>query len=321
MSENNNSRIKTAVIGVGSLGQHHARILGEHTKSQLEYIVDADLKRAQKITGSNKAVPQPKAISDFKEIIGEVEAAVISAPTQFHYEIAKPFLENGIHCLVEKPFTLNVEEAQELIEIAKNKNLVLQVGHVERFNPAIIAAAPFVNNPRFIEINRLGPYDARTAHIGVVLDLMVHDLDMLFYLVKDKVVSVESHGAKVISETEDIAKARVKFANGCVADVSASRITMDKYRKIRIFQNDAYISVDYAGKNAKIYQKKEGKEKISSLLDIEIKKPKIPSNEPLFYELDNFLNSVSEGKKPLVAGEQGRDAVELALQIIQNMVF
>ncbi|MDR1942512.1 MAG: Gfo/Idh/MocA family oxidoreductase [Endomicrobium sp.] len=320
-SANIKSRIKTAVIGVGSLGQHHARILGDHPGSELKYIVDADEKRALKIANAAAKNSLPIALTDFTGLFGKIDAAVISAPTQFHYDIAKPLLENGIHCLVEKPFTLNIEEAQNLIEIAEKKNIVLQVGHVERFNPAIIAAAPFVNNPRFIEINRLGPYDPRTAHIGVVLDLMIHDLDMLFYLVKDKVISFEAHGAKVISQTEDIAKARIKFANGCVADVSASRITLDKYRKIRIFQNDAYISVDYAGKNLKIYQKKEGKDKITSLFDIDVKKPKIPSAEPLFYELDNFLNSVAEGKKPLVAGEQGRDAVELALQILKNMVF
>lgn len=311
--------IKTAVIGVGSLGQHHARILGQHPASQLEYIVDTDEKRAAKIIKANKLNAAP--LTDYKDLIGKVEAVVIAAPTQFHYEIAKPLLESGIHCLVEKPITLSVEEAQELIEIAQKNNVILQVGHVERFNPAVIAAAPYINNPRFIEVNRLGPYDPRTAHIGVVLDLMIHDLDMLFYLVKDKVVSFEAHGAKVLSETEDIAKVRLKFANGCVADVSASRVSVDKYRRIRIFQPDAYISVDYAGKSLKMYTKKEGKEKITSLFDIKISKPKIPSNEPLFYELDNFLNSVIEGKKPMVSGEQGRDAVELALNILKHMVF
>ncbi|MDR1695147.1 MAG: Gfo/Idh/MocA family oxidoreductase [Endomicrobium sp.] len=311
--------VRTAVIGVGSLGQHHARLLGDHPKSKLEFIVDTDAKRAEKIAKANKA--NPAVISDSSGLIGKVDAVIISAPTQYHYQIAKPLLESGIHCLVEKPFTLKVEEAEELIEISKNKNIVLQVGHVERFNPAIIAAAPFVNNPRFIEINRLGPYDPRTAHIGVVLDLMVHDLDMLFYLVKDKVVSLEANGAKVLSDTEDIAKVRLKFANGCIADVSASRITIDKYRKIRVFQPDAYVSVDYAGKSVKIYRKKEGVEKMTSLTDIKIEKPKIPSAEPLFYELDNFLNNIIEGKKPMVAGEQGRDAVELALQILKNMQF
>ncbi|MCA6073172.1 MAG: Gfo/Idh/MocA family oxidoreductase, partial [Endomicrobium sp.] len=246
---------------------------------------------------------------------------VVAVPTSLHYQVAKLLLQNGVHCLVEKPFTLNVQEAEELIEIASVKNLVLQVGHVERFNPAVIAAAPFINNPKFIEVNRLGPYDPRTNQIGVVLDLMIHDLDILFYLVKDKVASFEAHGAKILSDTEDIAKVRLKYANGCVADVSASRVTLEKYRKIRIFQPDSYVSIDYAEKNLKVYSKKTGKEKMTSLFDIDIKKPKLPSNEPLFYEIDNFLTNVIDGKKPMVAGEQGRDAVELAVTILKNMVF
>jgi predicted dehydrogenase len=309
--------VKTAVIGVGSLGQHHARILAKHNLSDLKFVVDADEKRGAKIA---KAVGT-EHIKDFRDLIGQVDAAVVSVPTPFHYDIAKPLLENGIHCLVEKPFTLNVEQAQELIEISKAKSLILQVGHVERFNPAVIAAAPFITKPRFIEVNRLGPFDPRTNHIGVVLDLMIHDIDILFSLVKDKVVSFEAHGAKILSDTEDIAKVRLKYANGCVADVSASRASMEKYRKIRIFQPDSYVSIDYAGKSLKVYKKKEGKDKISSLFDIDIVKPKLPSEEPLFYELDNFLLSVIEGKKPLVSGEQGRDAVELALDILKNMVF
>jgi predicted dehydrogenase len=309
--------IRVAVIGVGSLGQHHARILGEHPDSKLEFVVDADAKRAEKIAKANKT----KYLTNFNELIGKVDAVVISVPTPYHYQAAKHLLQSGIHCLVEKPFTLNVGEAEDLIEIAKSKNLVLQVGHVERFNPAIIAAAPFIKGPKFIEVNRLGPYDPRTSHIGVVLDLMIHDLDILFYLVKDRVVSLEAHGAKILSDTEDIAKVRLRYANGCVADVSASRVSMEKYRKIRVFQSDSYVSIDYAGKSLKVYAKKEGKEKITSLFDIDIKKPKLPPNEPLFYELDNFLNNVSEGKKPAVSGEQGRDAVELALNILKNMQF
>jgi predicted dehydrogenase len=309
--------IKTAVIGVGSLGQHHARILGRHPNSKLEFVVDSDVKRAEKVAKSNKT----KYLVDFNELVGKVDAVIISVPTPSHYKVAKPLLQDGIHCLVEKPFTLSISEAEELIEIAKSKNLVLQVGHVERFNPAIIAAAPFINSPKFIEVNRLGPYDPRTNHIGVVLDLMIHDLDILFYLVKDKVISLEAHGAKILSDTEDIAKVRLRYANGCVADVSASRVSLEKYRKIRVFQPDSYISIDYAGKSIKVYTKKEGKDKITSLLDIDVKKPKLPSNEPLFYELDNFLSSVCEGKKPTVSGEQGRDAVELALNILKNMRF
>ncbi|MDR1926972.1 MAG: Gfo/Idh/MocA family oxidoreductase [Endomicrobium sp.] len=309
--------IRTAVIGVGSLGQYHARILARHSNSKLEFVVDTDKKRAEKIAEVNKT----NYLTDFNELIGKVDAVVISVPTHYHYKIAKPLLQSGIHCLVEKPFTLSVKEAQILIEIAKVGNLVLQVGHVERFNPAVIAAAPFVNGPKFIEVSRLGPYDPRINHVGVVLDLMIHDLDILFFLVRDKVVSFEAHGAKILSDTEDIAKVRLKYANGCIADVSASRVSMEKYRKIRIFQPDSYISIDYAGKNLKVYAKKNGKEKITSLLDIDIKKPKLPSNEPLFYELDNYLTNVIEGKKPIVSGEQGRDAVELAINILKNMAF
>ena len=311
------SKIKIAVVGVGSLGQHHARILSTHENAELVGVVDADDKRGEAIAKKCNTVN----FTDVKDVIGKIQAAVISVPTPYHYDIAKQLLQNGIHCLVEKPFTETVEQSTELIRIARDKNLVLQVGHVERFNPAIIAAYPYVKDPKFIEVNRLGPYDPRTAHIGVVLDLMIHDLDMLLNFVKSKVVSFEAHGAKILSEHEDIAKVRIKFANGCIADVSTSRVTIDKYRKIRIFQKDSYVSVDYAGKSLKIYKKKPDVAVVKSLLDIEVIKPKVQSGEPLAYELTHFLNCVIEGKKPLVSGEQGRDALELAHDILHYMQF
>lgn len=311
------NKIKIAVVGVGSLGQHHARILSTHENAQLVGVVDADVKRGENIAKKCNTV----SFTDIKDIINKVQAAVISVPTPYHYIIAKQLLEKGIHCLVEKPFTETVEQATELIRIARDKNLVLQVGHVERFNPAIIAAYPYVKEPKFIEVNRLGPYDPRTSHIGVVLDLMIHDLDMLLNFVKSKVISFEAHGAKVLSEHEDIVKVRIKFANGCIADVSTSRVTIDKYRKIRIFQRDCYISVDYAGKSLKIYQKKEGVDVVKTLSDIDIIKPKVKDGEPLGYELSHFLNCVIEGKKPLVSGEQGRDALELAHDILHYMQY
>ncbi|WP_374129238.1 Gfo/Idh/MocA family protein [Candidatus Endomicrobiellum agilis] len=309
--------VRTAVIGVGSLGQHHARILGRHPNSKLEFVVDTDEKRSRKIAKANKT----SHLTDFSVLIGKIDAAVIAVPPSYHYQVSKPLLQNGIHCLVEKPFTLSVEESEELIEMARAKNLVLQVGHVERFNPAIVAAVPFISDPKFIEVNRLGPYDPKNNYIGVVLDLMIHDLDILFSLVKDKVISFEAHGAKIFSDTEDIAKVRLRYVNGCVADVSASRVSTEKYRKMRIFQSNSYVSIDCAGKSLKVYKKKEGKTKITSFSDIDIKKPKLPSNEPLFYELDNFLSNVIEGKKSAVSGEHGRDAVELALDILKNMAF
>jgi len=309
------NRIKTAVIGVGSLGQHHARILAKHPKSELIAVVDCDAKRGEKIS-SQYGIPSYQNLED---IINKVQAVVVSVPTPSHYPVAKKLLEAGINCLVEKPFTSNVEEAQVLIDTAKIKNLILQVGHVERFNPAVIGAQPYIDKPRFIEVDRLGPFDPRTSHIGVVLDLMIHDLDILLTLVNDKVVSLEAYGAKVLSEHEDIAKVRLKFGNGCIADLSASRISLEKYRRIRIFQPESYISIDYAGKSLKIYKKKS--KTIKSLTDIEIIRPKLSSQEPLFHELDHFLSCVEEGKKPVVSGEHGRDAIELASEILKNMVF
>jgi predicted dehydrogenase len=309
--------VRTAIVGVGSLGQHHARILKQHSNSTFEFVVDTDEKRAKKIAKLNKT----KYLNDFNDLIGKIDAAVIAVPTLYHYKVAKSLLHAGIHCLVEKPFTINVIEAEELIKMAKNKNLVLQVGHVERFNPAVIAASSFINSPRFIEVNRLGPYNQRTSHIGVVLDLMIHDLDILFSLIKDEVVSFEAYGAKIFSDTEDIAKVRLRYANGCVADISASRVSIKKYRRIRIFQHDSYISIDYAEKKLKIYKKKESKKKIASFFDIDVKKPKLLSYEPLFCEIDNFLRSIIEGKNLYVSGEQGRDSVKLALNILHNMVF
>jgi predicted dehydrogenase len=307
--------INTAVIGVGSLGQHHARIMAKHPLSRLIAIVDADAKRREKI-GKQYDVP---AQEHYSQIIDRIQAAVIAVPTPAHYAVAKDLLSAGIHCLVEKPFTSSIGEAEELIQLAREKNLVLQVGHVERFNPAVIAARPYIKQPKFIEVNRLGPYDPRTNHIGVVLDLMIHDLDMVLALVNDKVISLEAHGAKILSAHEDIAKVRLKFAGGCVADISASRVSIDKYRKIRIFQPDSYISVDYAGKSLKIYRKKT--EIVQGLGDIEILKPKLKEDEPLYHELDHFLHCVREGKAPVVSGEHGRDAMELAFEVLKNLQF
>ena len=308
-------QINTAVIGVGSLGQHHARILAKHELSALKAIVDSDIKRADKIA----ALYNTNSFENHLNLAGRIEAAVISVPTPFHHTVAKYLLENGIHCLVEKPFTSTVEEARELISIARDKNLVLQVGHIERFNPAIAAAREYIYEPKFIEVNRLGPYDPRTNHIGVVLDLMIHDLDILLDLVREKVVSLDAFGAKIFSSHEDIAKVRLKFSNGCVADVSASRISVEKYRKIRVFQADSYISVDYAGKSLKVYRKKTNE--VKSFTDIEVIKPKLKDEEPLYAELNHFLSCVSQGKKPLVTGEHGRDAMELAFEILKGMRF
>ncbi|MDR1928635.1 MAG: Gfo/Idh/MocA family oxidoreductase [Endomicrobium sp.] len=308
--------IKTAVIGVGSLGHHHARILSQHSKSKLEFVVDINKKTAIRIAKINNT----KYLTNYNALVGKIEAAIIAVPTQYHYHVTKFLLQHDIHCLVEKPFTTDIYEAEELVRISKARNLILQVGHIERFNPAIIAAVNYVNNPKFIEVNRLGPYyDSRINNIGVVLDLMIHDLDILFFFMKEKVISFEAYGAKVFSNTEDIAKVRLRYSNGCIADLSASRVSLKKYRKIRIFQSNSYISIDYAKKNLKIYTKK--KENINSISDIDVKKPKLLLREPLFYELDNFLTNVINGQNPDISGNQGKNVVKLAIDILKNMIF
>ncbi|OGR83723.1 MAG: hypothetical protein A2901_07320 [Elusimicrobia bacterium RIFCSPLOWO2_01_FULL_54_10] len=305
--------IETAVIGVGHLGQHHARILHELEGSKLIGIVDQDEKRAQQIAKSTKTT----AFQYYKDLFGKVKAVVIAVPTPLHYQIGKDCLEAGIHCLIEKPFTEDVEQAEELIKIAQDKNLILQVGHVERFNPAVIEAHKYVKDPKFIEVNRLGPFDPRTSHIGVVLDLMIHDLDIVLYLVGSKVKTLEAFGAKVLTQHEDIAKCRLRFENGCIVDLSASRISLEQYRKIRIFQADAYVSVDYARKDLKIYKKK--KAQVSGFKDIEILRPKLKEEEPLKLELKHFLECIAEGKQPQVSGEHGRDALELGKEILEQL--
>jgi predicted dehydrogenase len=307
------SKIPIAVIGVGHLGQHHARILSELPSASLLGIVDVDPKRGEKIAKSCHT----QAFTDYHALPNQVKALVIAAPTPLHYQIGKDCLQKGIHCLIEKPLCQNVRHAEELIHIAREKNLVLQVGHVERFNTAVIASHEFIRHPKFIEVNRLGPYDPRVSHIGVVLDLMIHDLDIILSLVQSEVKSLEAFGAKVLTNHEDIVKCRLRFENGCIADLSASRISLEQYRKIRIFQSDAYVSIDYARKDLKIYRKKTPI--VKSFSDIEIVRPSLKNEEPLRLELQHFLECIEHGKKPLVSGEHGRDALELGLEILEQL--
>lgn len=305
--------MKIGIIGVGSLGQHHARVYSQIPEIELFGVCDVDKKRAEKIAKNFNAT----AFSDYKEIIGKVDAVSIVVPTPLHYTVAKDFLTAGIHCLVEKPITEDVSQAEELLKIANEKNIILQIGHIERFNTAVIEAQKHIKSPKFIEAQRLGPYDPRVAHIGVVMDLMIHDIDIILTLVNSKIVQMDVIGAKVLSQKEDIANVRLKFENGCVANISASRVSLDKFRKIRIFQDDTYISLDYAGQSLKIYKKKS--DVVSSMSDIEVIKPKLKTEEPLKREIEHFINCVKTGKPPLVTGEHGRDALEVAIEILKKL--
>ncbi len=311
------NKINTAVIGVGSLGQHHARILSQHENSNFIGVVDASQERGKQIAAACKSA----YFSSVDDIIGKVNAVVIAVPTPYHYDIAKKLLDAGVHCLVEKPITINVEHADELINIAKEKKLILQVGHIERFNPAFTAAAPYIKDPKFIEAVRVGPYDPRMKHIGVVLDLMIHDLDVILTIVKSKVLSVESYGAKVFSEHEDRAKARIRFENGCVADISINRVSFERNRKMMVFQNDSFVNIDYAAKTAAVYARKNDVRDLQSMTDIEIKNLEVGTKEQLFYELDHFLSCIKDNKIPMITGENGRDALKLAHDVLKNMQY
>ncbi len=305
--------MRIGVIGVGNLGEHHTRIYSQIPEIKLVGVVDINKKRAEKVAQLYNTNPY----YDYNDIIEKVDAVSIVVPTTLHYKIGKVFLSSGKHCLIEKPLTTNLQEAEELISIARQKNLILQVGHIERFNSAILGVQKFINSPKFIESDRLGPYDPRVSDVGVVLDLMIHDLDIVLFLVQDKVKDLEAYGTSIFSKHEDIVKVRLKFENGCVADISASRVTHGKYRKLRIFQPDAYISVDYTTQRFRIYKKKTPEAK--SMQDIEIISPKTERMEPLKQEIIHFIDCIKTGKSPLVSGQHGRDALELALEILKKL--
>jgi predicted dehydrogenase len=306
-------KIRVGLIGAGRMGQHHARHLRENPGAELVGIADSDISRSEALAKKYRT----QAFSRALDLLGHVDAVIVAAPTASHFPIGQLFLGGGVHCLIEKPLAGTLEDAEALIRLADEKKCILQVGHIERFNPAVMEAARYIQSPRFIEVNRLGPYDPRVAGIGVVMDLMIHDLDIVLFLVGEPVTRVEAFGARVLSDHEDIAKVRLHFSNGCIADLSASRISLKKYRTIRIFQKDTYLSLDYTAPQLRVYRKKG--RTIQSLKDIEIIAPKLVKKESLALELDHFLHCVREGKAPLVSGKHGRDALELAREVLAHL--
>jgi predicted dehydrogenase len=302
------------IIGVGSLGQWHVKnYLELKDKVNVIGVVDNNEKRLEKICSQYSV----KGFTDYKQLIDKVDAVSIVTPTQYHYNIGKEFISKGIHCLVEKPITMNLAEAEELIRLAEQNKVVLQVGHIERFNPAVIEAQKYIKTPKFIEAYRVSPYDPRVSGIGVVLDMMVHDLDIILFLLNSPVRDLQAYGAKVFSEHEDLVKVRIWFENGCIADITASRISPTKYRLTRIFQDDAYISLNYMGQGLRIYRKKN--REIKSMAEVDVIRPKIAKVNQLKIELSHFIDCVIEGKQPMVTGQHGRDAVELALEILNKL--
>jgi predicted dehydrogenase len=304
--------MRVAVIGVGHLGKHHARILGALPGVELVAVVDTNQTRAEEIAAAN----QTRALMRPTSLIGKVDAVSIAVPTEQHLAVALQFLEAGIPVLVEKPMARSLDEAEQMIAAAAKAGVPLAVGHTERFNPAVEAARPMLRDPRFIEVHRLGTFPERSLDIDVVFDLMIHDLDVVLSLVRSDVETIEAVGVPVLTGRVDIANARLKFANGCIANLTASRISRDRVRKIRFFQPAAYVSIDYAAQKVDMYRLVTGQGPMPSIEGGDLP---VVNEEPLKRELVDFLDAVSTKRPPLVDGAQGRRALELATKIVAAM--
>jgi predicted dehydrogenase len=303
---------RVAVIGVGALGKHHARILAALPGVDLVGIVDINESRAREIGG----LVNVPSFSSAAEMLGHVDAVTVAVPTEAHLSVSLPFLQRGIGVLVEKPLARDAREAQAMIDAARGSGAVFGVGHTERYNPAVAAVRPLLDHPRFIEVHRLGTFPDRSLDIDVVFDLMIHDLDVVLSIVPSEVVAVEAVGVAVLTQKPDIANARLKFASGCIANITASRISKDRVRKIRVFQRDAYLSVDYAAQEVERWRLVKGN---GGMPAIDGGKLDVTNEEPLKRELADFVAAVRDKRDPGVTGADGLRAIELAERITEEI--
>jgi len=299
--------IRVGIIGVGYLGMQHARIASYLEEADLKAVADIDFKKAFEI-GNRHGV---NYYQNYEDMLDEIDAGIVATPTSEHYPVSMALLRRGKHVLVEKPITETLGQAEELVAAAQAGNLVLQVGHLERFNPAVEAVETIISDPRFIEVQRLGSFSARSLDVNVVLDLMIHDLDIILALIKDEVGVIRSSGIRVLSEKIDIANARLEFRSGCVATLTASRVHQGKVRKLRIFEPTSYYSIDYIDQEVKIFP--------LSGRQTDIKTLKIPKEEPLKREIRNFCVSIAEGRSGKVSGEEGLRALRLAYDVLRQI--
>src|SRR5947207_10689231 len=302
----NANKLRVGVVGVGHIGSNHARLYAGIPSVEFAAIYDVDLARARSI-GKKFDVPVAQSLEEFT---GMVDAASVATPTNTHYEIGQALLARNRHLLIEKPITDNTAHATELAELAAKSGLILQVGHVERFNPVLSALEKRLTHPRFIEAHRLSPYPERSTDIGVVLDLMIHDLEIILHFVRSPVQRIDAVGVPVLSRVEDIANARLRFENGCIANVTSSRISPERMRKIRVFQEDAYLSLDYQNQSGEIYRRSGGR--------ITRDKVEIEREEPLKRQLMSFIDCASTGREPRVSGFQATAALKLAVEITKR---
>ncbi|MDA0987246.1 MAG: Gfo/Idh/MocA family oxidoreductase [Bacteroidetes bacterium] len=321
------NNLKVGVIGVGHLGSLHAKMFSQNRDVDFVGIYDIDQVVSKKVAIANNV----KNFSTLDELISEVDAANIVTITSEHFTIAKKLLDSGKHIFVEKPITQTPEEAQILIDLSKKNNLVLQVGHIERFNPAILALESYNLNPMFIESHRLAQFNPRGSDVAVVLDLMIHDLDIILSLIKSPVSRIDATGVSVVSKSVDIANARLQFENGAVANITASRISQNKMRKMRLFQEKEYISIDFILGLAEVFKITDDKatQPTTMLLgkigegaverNIIYERPTVKEINPLQHELEQFVKSITEKIPVLVTGEDGKRALEVANEIIKKI--
>jgi predicted dehydrogenase len=305
------NRLRIAVIGVGHLGQHHARLLASMDDVELVGIVDTKPGRAEQVAAACGTRAWPAA----GDLLGRIDAVTIAVPTVSHLDVALPFLERGVSALVEKPVAPTVADAERLISTAAGAGAIFAASHTERFNPAVVAALPLVSDPRFVEVHRLGTFPERSLDIDVIFDLMIHDLDLLLAAVDSEVVSIEAVGVNVLTPRTDIANARLRFASGCIANVTASRISRERVRKVRFFQHDSYVSIDYAAQEVEVYRLAPR----GAVPPIQGGKLEVVNEEPLRRELVDFVDAVRHKREPGVTGQAGRDALALATRIAEKM--
>ena len=303
--------LRVAVVGVGYLGQHHARLLAAMPQVELVGVVDVRPERAAEIAAAHGTT----AFVDARDVLDRVDAVSIAVPTSAHVEVAMPFIDRGVAVLVEKPLASTVADADRLIEAASRRGVVLAAGHTERFNPAVEAALPFVSRPMFVEVHRLGAFPERSLDIDVIFDLMIHDLDLLLAAVGGEVVSADAVGVNVLTARTDIANVRLRFDNGCVANVTASRISRERVRKARFFQHDSYVSIDFGAQEAEMYRLVPTGDRPR----IEGGPIPVVRDEPLRRELADFIEAVRDGRPPRVPASAGRAALALATRIAQQM--
>jgi len=309
--------ITIAVIGVGHVGGHHARLYRELPGARLVAVCDTDSARAAAVAAQQGT----EAATDFRTLLGKVEAVSVAVPTVHHHAVARAFLEAGADVLIEKPIAESLEEAEALVALARRAGRILQVGHVERFNGGVRALHALVREPGFIECHRLGPFAGRGTDVDVIRDLMIHDIDIILSLVRSPVIQVQAVGVPVISDRVDIANARLQFASGCIANVTASRVSVERLRKIRIFQRETYLALDYAAQEISCYRRllPPPGAPVGELPRIVREEVAVDKAEPLRLELESFLTAVRTRSRPVVSGEEALEALRVAAQILAKI--